>query len=53
MSDGVKVKVDSGGYLGCLGMIVFVFVLWALLFGVTYKGKHYGLSCEKGVEVSP
>jgi hypothetical protein len=55
VSDDVKVEVDSGGCLGCLSIIVFVFALWALLFGVTYKGKHYGLQCspDKGVEVLP
>ena len=44
---------SSGSPLGCVGFIVTVVVLWAFLFGVTYGGKHHGLSCScsKGVVV--
>jgi hypothetical protein len=43
---------DDGG-CGCLGFIAFLIVLWALVFGVTIDGKHYGLSCSvaQGVEI--
>lgn len=44
---------SDGGGLGCLWTI-FVFVtIWAVCFGVTIDGHHYGidLSCAKGVEV--
>lgn len=38
---------------GCITIIIYVTILWALVFGVTYGGKHYGIacSCERGVEV--
>lgn len=42
----------SGG--GCVSTIIGILVIWALLFGVTIDGKHYGLSgCsqERGVEI--
>lgn len=44
---------SSGGGCGCISLIITILVVWALLFGVTYKGKSYGLSCscDKGVEV--
>lgn len=29
-----------------LGFVAFVLVVTALVSGVTYKGKHYGLSCD-------
>lgn len=57
---GEEVKVtdkssSDDSPLGCIGCVLTVIVLWALLFGVTYGGKHYGLSCScaKGVEVGP
>lgn len=49
--DGVEANVSSGG---CLSLILGVIVIWALLFGVTLDGKHYGLSgcsCKRGVQV--
>jgi len=51
MSDKTEVHVRSGG--GCLGTILLVIVAWALLFGVTVDGKHYGMSCscERGVGI--
>lgn len=36
---------NGGGCLGCGGIILFFFV-WALIFGVTVGGVHYGLSCS-------
>ena len=37
---------------GCLGTIIAFIILWGLLFGVNYGGKHYGISCGKhGVDV--
>lgn len=42
---------------GCLKFLLktvaLVCVVWALLFGVTWNGKHHGLSCsrQKGVVV--
>jgi hypothetical protein len=47
---------DSGGGAscsGCLAVILFIILIWALVFGVTIGGKHYGISCScaKGVEV--
>jgi len=57
MSDGnVKVRVNNGGSgcgcFGCLGFIAFCVILWALVFGVTIGGRHYGMSCsmEHGVQ---
>ena len=57
--DGVSVVVDgendSGGCTGCLTTIGVVVLLWALVFGVTIGGKHYGFSgcsscsCNEGV----
>lgn len=47
---------SSSGGCGCFGLILTILALWALLFGVTYKGQHYGIngcSCERGVEVGP
>jgi hypothetical protein len=44
---------DSSSDGGCLGLLVCIVLLWAVCFGVTVNGHHYGidLSCEKGVEV--
>lgn len=44
---------NSGG-IGCLPLILFGFLIWALLFGLTVDGKHYGVSCNcaDGVKVS-
>lgn len=39
---------------GCFTFVLGVIALWALLFGVTVGGKHYGLrscSCDRGVEI--
>lgn len=50
MADDTKVHI---GCSGCLFWIVAILALWALFFGVTVDGKHYGISCstERGVEV--
>lgn len=44
---------SSGGGCGCLGVIITVIVIWALLFGVTVGGEHYILNCsgDQGVSI--
>ncbi len=45
---------SSGCGCGCVGIIFGVLFIWALLFGVTINGTHYGLSgCSqsRGVEI--
>lgn len=39
--------------VGCFSIVITAIICWALIFGVTYEGHYYGLSCscEKGVEV--
>lgn len=46
---------SSGGGCGCITIVVTCLFFWALIFGVTVGGKHYGLSCstEHGVQVTP
>ena len=41
------------GLPGCVMVIVALIILWAILFGVTVGGQHYGLdcSCDQGVQV--
>jgi hypothetical protein len=53
MSDNKKSVGCSISCLGCLSVIFFGIVMWALLFGVTVGGQHYGLgfSCDRGVVV--
>lgn len=44
---------DSNGP-GCISIVLGIVALWALIFGLSVDGKHYGLSkcsCERGVEV--
>lgn len=43
----------SGSSWGCLPLILTVIVLYAVCCGVTYKGRHYDLtcSCDRGVAV--
>lgn len=39
---------------GCITSILLIIAVWALLFGVTVNGQHYGLddcSFERGVEI--
>ena len=44
-----EVSVSNGG---CITTIIALIILWALLFGVNYNGKHYGISCgPTGVNV--
>lgn len=48
-----KVEVQANGG-GCFSLILGIILLWALLFGVTINGKHYGIrdcSSEHGVEI--
>lgn len=44
---------SSDGGCGCLSIVVFCLLMWALVFGVTVEGKHYaiGCSCDEGVAV--
>lgn len=47
---------SSGGGFGCVSVIAAGIFIWALVFGVTIDGKHYGLSgCDtsKGVTIDP
>lgn len=46
---------NYSGCGGCLGVILLVFVLWALIFGVTIGGRHHSIGCSvtNGVEVGP
>ena len=43
MSRNLDVSVGNGG---CISIILFVFLIWALLFGVTCNGAHHGVTCE-------
>ena len=49
--------MKSNEHSGCGGLVTIILAvlfIWALLFGVTIDGKHYGLSgCdpEKGLEI--
>ncbi len=53
MTEETKTKDTSNGGCGCFSFIVFMIFMWALLFGVTYDGKHYGMSCscDRGVAI--
>lgn len=53
MSDSCQ-SGNGGSGCGCISIILTVIFLWALIFGVTVSGKHYGLSCssEHGVEIN-
>lgn len=44
---------SDGAGVGCLPVILFITVMWALVFGVTWEGKHYGMSCscDRGVAI--
>lgn len=37
-------KSSSGGGCGCISVILGIIAIWAVVFGVTVNGKHYGLS---------
>ena len=53
-SDKPNSNVGSGtDALGCAGVVLRIAFLWALIFGVTVGGKHYGASCscDRGVAV--
>jgi len=46
-----SVSVSCGG---CLGTVLLIVGVWALVFGVTVSGKHYGVSgcdTDHGVKV--
>ena len=45
---------SGGGCCGCFTIPLLFIALWALIFGVTVDGKHYGLkgcSFDNGVEI--
>ena len=52
MSKESEASVTGCG--GCLSIIVFAIVAWALIFGVTIGGVHHDMSCscKRGVEVT-
>lgn len=42
-----KIAIKSTSCMGCIGIILAILTLWAIIFGVTVNGKHYGLtSCK-------
>ena len=48
-----NVKISCGG-AGCFTSILIIVALWALIFGVTIGGKHYGVTgCDStnGVQI--
>ncbi len=46
-------ETSSGGGCGCIGLVLFGLLFWALMFGVTVDGEHYLIdcSCDNGVQV--
>jgi len=44
----------GGGGCGCLSFVVFILLLWALVFGVSWGGKHHEINCSqnRGVELN-
>lgn len=48
-----KTEIRLGGSgIGCFTLILSITLLWILLFGLNYEGKHYGFSCgSDGVTV--
>ena len=56
MSNGklhIKIGNPDGNGCGCVTTILAITFIWAVLFGVTVGGKHYGMSCtnEEGVRI--
>lgn len=43
---------ESGGCGGCLSIIILVIIMWALVYGVTFDGKHCGLGLSEDTGVS-
>lgn len=44
---------DTAGCGGCISAVLGFLLLWAIVFGVTVGGKHYGISgcsTDKGLE---
>ena len=55
MSDNDKPQSGAScSCFGCLGTVLAITAFWALLFGVTWNGSHYALSCDcsRGVNVT-
>lgn len=45
---------ESKDGCGCFSLIFFGIVMWALVFGVTVGGKHYGIAgcdTDHGVKI--
>ena len=56
MSEKKSDDGSSGGCCGCFAVPVFVLFMWALVFGVTVGGRHYGISgcsTKNGLEFAP
>jgi hypothetical protein len=47
-------KKTGGSGCGCISLIATCLFVWALIFGVTIDGKHYGMNgcdSDKGVVI--
>ena len=44
---------SSSGGGSCLGCVIFIIVMWAVIFGVTWQGIHYSMDCSSsdGVQI--
>ena len=44
---------NSSNGPGCFSFILGLTILWALIFGITWNGKHHGFACtcDRGVVV--
>jgi len=44
---------ETGGCGGCVFTIIFFFLVWVLIFGITIGGTYYTVGCdtEKGVVI--
>lgn len=52
MNENKKITHKWG--CGCFSTIAGVFIIWALIFGITVDNKHYGISCScsKGIDIA-
>lgn len=42
----MSTEASGGGGCGCVSIIVFFVLVWFLLFGLTWGGTHYSMSCS-------